>query len=109
MRPKVLGGPTGARYLPRIMIMGLGVSETDRVNTRRALPDGFHHARSGAGRGFPVKSRVVGAFVLLGLAACADKTPPAQRPQATAPLTTPVATGVASGPPIEFVAADAAR
>src|SRR5262245_25452175 len=54
-------------------------------------------------------NRVVGVCVLLGLLACAEKTPAPARPQATAPLTTPVAAGVAAGPPVEFVAAAAAR
>jgi len=47
--------------------------------------------------------------VLIGLAACADKTPPPKTVQATAPLTTPVATGIPGGPPIAFAAAAAAR
>jgi len=57
-----------------------------------------------------VASRVVGVFVLTGLVACAEKTPPPQSPQAaTAPLTTPVPAGIPAGPPIEFMAAAAAR
>jgi hypothetical protein len=47
--------------------------------------------------------------VLLGLLSCAEKTPAPARPQATAPLTTPVAAGVAAGPPVEFVTSAAAR
>ncbi|HXU07220.1 MAG TPA: hypothetical protein VN903_39975 [Polyangia bacterium] len=57
--------------------------------------------------------RVVGVcFVILfttGLVSCAEKTPPPKAVQATAPLTTPVATGVQAGAPVEFVAAAAAR
>jgi len=57
-----------------------------------------------------VASRVVGVCVLTGLVACAEKTPPPHSPQAaTAPLTTPVPGGVPAGPPIEFMAAAAAR
>jgi hypothetical protein len=55
-------------------------------------------------------SRVVGVCVLTGLVACAEKTPPPQTPQAaTAPLTTPVPAGIPAGPPLEFMAAAAAR
>ena len=54
--------------------------------------------------------RVVGVCLLLLGAACADKTPAAQRPQAaTAPLTTPVVTGVPAGPPVQLMAAATAR
>ena len=52
----------------------------------------------------------VGVCLLTGLVACAEKTPPPHTPQAaTAPLTTPVAAGVPAGPPIELMAAAAAR
>lgn len=54
-------------------------------------------------------SRVVGAWALLAVVSCADKTPPSKTAQATAPLTTPVATGIPAGPPVEFLAAAAAR
>ena len=55
-------------------------------------------------------SRVVGVCVLTGLVACAEKTPPPHTPQAaTAPLTTPVPAGIPAGPPLEFMAAAAAR
>src|SRR5215510_13171360 len=54
--------------------------------------------------------RVVGVCLLVVGAACADKTPAPQRPQAaTAPLTTPVVTGVPAGPPVELMAAATAR
>ena len=52
----------------------------------------------------------MGVCVLTGLVACAEKTPPPQTPQAaTAPLTTPVPAGIPAGPPLEFMAAAAAR
>ncbi len=53
--------------------------------------------------------RVVVVCLLLGLGACADKTPAPQHVKATAPLTTPVATGIPAGPPVELMAATAAR
>jgi hypothetical protein len=54
--------------------------------------------------------RVVGVCLSLLGAACADKTPAAQRPQAaTAPLTTPVVTGIPAGPPVQLMAAATAR
>src|SRR5580765_5695223 len=54
--------------------------------------------------------RVVGVCLLLLGAACADKTPAPQRAQAaTAPLTTPVVTGIPAGPPVELMAAEKAR
>jgi hypothetical protein len=57
-----------------------------------------------------VARRVVAVCVLTGLVACAEKTPPPQTPQAaTAPLTTPVPAGIPAGPPLEFMAAAAAR
>jgi len=53
---------------------------------------------------------VVGVCLLLLGAACAEKTPAAQRAQAaTAPLTTPVVTGIPAGPPVELMAAEKAR
>jgi len=52
---------------------------------------------------------VVGVGLLLGAVSCAEKTPPPKTVQAAAPLTTPVATGVAAGPPLQFLAAAAAR
>jgi len=53
--------------------------------------------------------RVAVVCVLLGLLSCADKTPAPQRPQAAAPLTTAVVTGIPAGPPVELMAAAAAR
>jgi hypothetical protein len=53
--------------------------------------------------------RVLGAFLLFGLVSCAEKTPPPQKPAAAAPLTTPVATGIAAGPAVQFLAPTAAR
>jgi hypothetical protein len=52
---------------------------------------------------------VVGVSLLLGALSCAEKTPPPKTAQAAAPLTTPVATGVPAGPPLELLAAEAAR
>jgi hypothetical protein len=53
--------------------------------------------------------RVLRAFLLIGLVSCAEKTPPPQKPAAAAPLTTPVATGVTTGPAVAFLPAAAAR
>jgi len=54
-----------------------------------------------------------GVWLLLGamsvLASCAEKTPPPKTVQAAAPLTTPIATGVAAGPAVKFLAAAEAR
>jgi hypothetical protein len=52
---------------------------------------------------------VVAVGLLLGAVSCADKTPPPKTVQATAPLTTPVATGIPAGPPVEFLTAAAGR
>jgi hypothetical protein len=52
---------------------------------------------------------VVGVSLLLGAVSCAEKTPPPKTVQATAPLTTPVATGVPAGAPLELLSAEAAR
>jgi hypothetical protein len=50
----------------------------------------------------------LGVCLVVGLGACAEKTPPTQTPK-TAPLTTPVATGIPAGPPVQLMAAAAAR
>jgi len=53
--------------------------------------------------------RVVGASLFVCLVSCAETTPPPKTAQAAAPLTTPVATGVTAGPPIQLLNAAAAR
>jgi hypothetical protein len=53
--------------------------------------------------------RGVAVCLLFGLVSCADKTPAPQRPQAAAPLTTPVPTGIPAGPPVQLMAATVAR
>jgi hypothetical protein len=53
--------------------------------------------------------RVVGACLLIGLAACAEKTPQPQKPAAAAPLTTPVPSGIPAGPAVQFLDPVAAR
>ena len=53
--------------------------------------------------------RVVAVCLLLGLGACADKTPAPQRRKPPRPLTTPVPRGIPAGPPVELMAATAAR
>jgi hypothetical protein len=53
--------------------------------------------------------RVVGACLLIGLAACAEKTPQPQKPAAAAPLTTPVPSGIPAGPALQFLDPAAAR
>jgi hypothetical protein len=78
---KVLGRASGAGYLPRTMRVGFGARGSKRW--------------------------VVS--LLLGVASCATKTPPPKTVQATAPLTTPVATGIPAGAPVEFLPAAAAR
>ena len=53
--------------------------------------------------------RVVGACLLIGLAACAEKTPQPQKPAAAAPLMTPVPSGIPAGPAVQFLDPVAAR
>ena len=53
--------------------------------------------------------RVVGACLLIGFAACAEKTPEPKKPAAAAPLTTPVPSGIPAGPALQFLDPAAAR
>ncbi|HEY7372504.1 MAG TPA: hypothetical protein VIF57_10125, partial [Polyangia bacterium] len=62
--------------------------------------------RASIGRGVHLG---LGLCALVGALSCAEKTPPPKTVQATAPLTTPVATGIPAGPPVELLAAPAAR